>query len=213
MEPLGAVAHAEHRAELAEAPRGEAVARRQQHLFALEPRVQRAHAVEVVRVARVEAPVALANALVRRAVHVVGRPIDRRQAAGEERLAQPLGREREVRAGAEAAEALPEDAPALDAELLPDPLRVADDRVGAVQLQVLGLLLGAQPGQRRRPASSGRCRAGRAAALGSPSAHAAATRECSASSAAAPRSPARPGRRRGTAARDRPPRRPRARRP
>ena len=112
-----------------------------------EARVQRADALEIVGVARVEAPVALAHALVRRAVDVVGRTRDRRQAAGEVRLAQSLGREREIRAGAEAAEALPEDAPALDAELLPDPLRVAHDRVGAVQLEVLRLLLrGSVPG-------------------------------------------------------------------
>src|SRR3954469_2118269 len=137
VEALRAVAHTEHRAELPEATWSEAIARRQQQLFALETRVQCPHAVEVVRVARIEAPVALADALVRRAVHVVRRTADWRQTSGEVRLAQPLGRDREVRARAEAAEALPEDAPALAPERLADPFRVSHDRVGTVQLQVL----------------------------------------------------------------------------
>jgi hypothetical protein len=102
----------------------------------------------VVRVALVIAPVALQNPLVGRAIDVVDVPSDRRQPAGDERLAQPLGRDREVGHDAEAAEALAEDAPALHAELGADGLGVADDRVGAEVLQVVGLLGGGEAGQR-----------------------------------------------------------------
>ena len=82
MQPLGAVAHPEHRAELTEPPRRQPVARRQEQLLAGEARVQRADALEVLGVARVVAPVALAHALVRRPVDVVGRT---RDAAGARR--------------------------------------------------------------------------------------------------------------------------------
>ena len=148
VQPLRAVAHPEHRAELAEAPRRQPVARREPHVLLGEAGVNRAHALEIVRVARIEAPVALAHALVRRAVDVVRRPGDRRDPARDECLTQRLRRDRQVRAHAEAAEALPEDAPALDAELLTDQLRVAHDRVGAVQLEVRSLLLRALARQR-----------------------------------------------------------------
>ena len=50
-----------------------------------------------------------------------------------------FGREAEVRRHAEAAEALAEDAPALDPERLAERLRVADDRVGAEMAQPVGL--------------------------------------------------------------------------
>ncbi len=86
--------------------------------------------VAVLRKARVVAPVALGHALPRGAVDVVDRPGDRRRAAGDQRLAQRVGRDREIRERAEAAEALPEDAPALDPERLAQQLGVAHDRVG-----------------------------------------------------------------------------------
>ena len=54
---------------------------------------ERADAVAVAGVALVVAAVALAHPRVRRAVDVVDRPADRRQPAGDERLAQPVGRE------------------------------------------------------------------------------------------------------------------------
>jgi hypothetical protein len=129
---LRAVAHPEHRAELPEAPRRQPVARREAHVLLGEACVNRAHALEIIRVARVEAPVALAHALVGRAIDLVRRAGDRRNPARDECLTQRLRRDRQVRADAEAAEALTENAPALDAELLTDQLRVAHDRVGAV---------------------------------------------------------------------------------
>ncbi len=145
---LGAVAHPQLVARLAEAPGGEAVAGRQDQRLRVEPLDERAHARAVLRVALVVAPVALEDPLVGRAIDLVDVPPDRRQPAGDERLAQPLGREREVGHDAEAAEALAEHAPALDAELGADRLGVAHDRVGAEVLQVLGLLGGAEAGQR-----------------------------------------------------------------
>ena len=129
---------------------------------ALEAVAQRAHPLAVVRVALVVAPAALERARVGRAVDVVDARPDRRQAAGDEGLAQPLGRDRQVGHDAQPAEALAEHAPALDAQLPADVLGVAHDRVGAEVREVLGLLGARQPGQRADRASSGRSRAGRA---------------------------------------------------
>jgi hypothetical protein len=57
-------------------------------------------------------------------------PLERREASGDERCLEPIRRLREVVDGAEAAEALPEHAPPVDAQLPPDELGVANDRVG-----------------------------------------------------------------------------------
>ena len=138
------------------------------NVLAVEPSMDVADPRPVVRVALEVALVHVDDAAVRRAVDVVDRAADRRQAAGDERLAQPLGRDRQVGHRGEAAEALAEHAPALDAELAPDRLRVADDRIRPEVGQVGGLGLGAcRPGWSCRPASIGRSRAGRAAARGS----------------------------------------------
>ena len=56
--------------------------------------------------------------------------------------ASPSGARERYETDAEAAEALAEDAPLLDPELLADRLRVAHDRVGPEVRQVLGLFLG-----------------------------------------------------------------------
>ena len=71
MQLLRAVAHPEHRAELAQAPRRQPVAGRQAHVLAVEALVQRAHALAIVGVALVVAPAALERARVGRAVDVV----------------------------------------------------------------------------------------------------------------------------------------------
>jgi hypothetical protein len=118
VQPFRAVAHPEHRAELAEAPRRQPVARREPQVVLGKAGVNREHAVEIFRIPRVEAPVALAHALVSRAIDIVRRSRDRRDPARDECLTQRLRSDRQVSAHAEAAEALPEDAPALDAELL-----------------------------------------------------------------------------------------------
>jgi len=148
VQPLRTVAHTEHPAELAEAPRRQPISRRQEQLVLSEASMQRANALPIVGIVRVEAAVALAHTFVRRAVDVVGRTRDRRKPAGEVRLAQSFRRDRQIRADAETAEALAENAPAVDAELLPDLFRVAHDRVGAVQLEVRGLLLRSHSRQR-----------------------------------------------------------------
>jgi hypothetical protein len=140
--------HPQPVARLAEAPGGQAIAGRQDQRLRVEPLDERAHPRAVVRVARVVAPVALQHPLVGRAIDVVDVPPDRRQPAGDERLAQPLGRDREVGHDAEAAEALAEDAPALDPQLGADRLGVAHDRVGAEVLEVVSLLGGREAGQR-----------------------------------------------------------------
>jgi hypothetical protein len=85
--------------------------------------------------------------VVRRRVDVVCRPAYRRYAARDQRLAQSLGRERQIGHRAEAAEALAEDAPPVDAKLASDPLGVAHDGVGTEMLQVVRLLSRAHAGQ------------------------------------------------------------------
>src|SRR5262249_11279303 len=86
-------------------------------------------------------PVLLDGATPRRGVDVIDGPTDRRQAAGDERLAQAGRGEREVAHGTEAAETLAENAPPIDAEFLPDQLCVADDAIRAQVGHVRGLFL------------------------------------------------------------------------
>ena len=119
VELLGAVAHPEHRPELAHAAGREAVAVGQPEVEL----VQVQHPLAVLRVALEVALVALERAPVGRRVDVVDVAPHGRQAAGDERLGQSLGRQRQVRRRAEAAEALPEHAPALDAERAADRAR------------------------------------------------------------------------------------------
>ena len=78
---------------------------------------------------------------VRRGVDVIDRAPDRRQPAGDVDLAQGVGEERQVGHRAEAAEALAQQAPPIDAELVTDQLRIANDRIRAEMRQVLGLRL------------------------------------------------------------------------
>ena len=155
---LEARAAAEQPAELAQAAWRQAIAAGQPQLLGLQPVDEREHARAVVRVARVVALAGADHRRVGRAVGIVDALAERRQPAGDERLAQPLWREREVADDAHPAEALAEHAPALDAELAADPLGVADDRVGTEVRQV-GRLLG-----RRHPRErADRRRAARAA--------------------------------------------------
>src|SRR5215212_6509728 len=148
MQLLGAVAHSELGAELPEAAPRQPLARRQADVLGVEPPAQLPDALAVLRVALVVAAGAVEDARVGGAVDVVDRAPDRRQPARHERFPQPLGREREVGRDAEAAVALAEHAPALDAELAAYPLGVADDRFRAEVREVIRLLLGAQPRQR-----------------------------------------------------------------
>ena len=150
-----------------------------------------ADARPVVGVALEVVAVPLDHPGVRRRVDVVDRAADRRQPAGDERLPQALRRDRQVGHGAEAAEALAEDAPALDPELLPDELRIADDRVGAEVGQVLGLCLRRvtrNVADRRRSAGAALVEQQQPVVLQRPLDPA-----VGGSSAASPRSPDRPG--------------------
>ena len=88
----------------------------------------------------VKTAVALQDASVGPRVDLVNRVAQRRQAAGEERLVQSLGCQRQVGQHAEAAEALAEHAPAVDLQRPADALGVAHDRVGTKMGQILGLL-------------------------------------------------------------------------
>ena len=203
-----AVAHAQLVAVRAQAARGQRVAVGKPDVVAVEVHHQRPHALTVLRETLVVAAVALDRPLEGRAVDVVDRHADPRHAAGHERLAQPVGREGEIREHAQPAEALPEHAPRRRVQRRAQQLGVAHDRVGAEVRQVLGTL------GRRARASSAPSRAGRAAARGSPAARGPATPGRAASRwAAAPRIPARPAGKPGTASRGPRARRPRGRRP
>jgi hypothetical protein len=147
VQTLCAGAHAEQLAELTEAAAGQSVSRGQVHILGGQAFQDRANAVVVLRIARVERAVLLPDALVRRAVDVVGMPLQRRQAARDVRARETFGGARKICHDAEAAEALAEHAPALDAELAPDRLRVEDNRVGAEMREVLGLLLRGHAGE------------------------------------------------------------------
>ncbi len=154
MEQLEARAVAEPQTELAEAARGQSIAVRQADVLVPEPAEDVVHPCAVVGVALEIAPVLDDQALVRRSVDVVDRATDRRQPAGDVRLAQAFRCDRQVGHRRESTEALTEHAPPIDAELRPDRLRVADDRVGAEVGQVLGLGVGC----RARELRADRCR-------------------------------------------------------
>jgi len=147
VEQLRAFAPAEHVAQLAKPAAGEPVPARQPHVLRVESPTERDHAVAVVGIALVVLPVPVQSGPIGRGVDVVGGPSHRRHAARDQRLAQALRRDRQVRHRAEAAEALAQDAPPPHAELAPNPFGVAHYRVGAEMLQVAGLLLWTHPRQ------------------------------------------------------------------
>ena len=209
MQELEAGAVAEPHPELAEAARRESVAGREAHVLVLQSAEDLADPRSVVRIALEVAPVRHDQPLVRRAVDVVDRPADRRQAAGDEGLAEALGRDRQVRHRGEATEALAEHAPAVHAELLTDVLGVAHDRIRPEVRQVRRPGLRAcRPGSRDRPASTAPSRAGRATAPGSRRGRASSSRSVD-SWVGSPRIPGRPGGTAGTGGRHRPARPPR----
>ena len=155
VDELEAGAVAELVAHLQEAARGESVAGREPDVLVVEPAQDVPEPLPVIWIALEVRVVPLDETDVRGRVDVVDRPRDRRQAAGEERLAQASRKERQVGHRAEAAETLAEDAPAVDAQLLADQLGIAHDRVGAHVGHVRELLRGGRAGDiadRRAPA-------------------------------------------------------------
>src|SRR4051794_16682367 len=172
VEELGADAHAEAVPELAQTAGGEPIAGGQLDRLGLEAVDECADALPVLRVALVVAGGAGGHGGPRDAREAGPRPAERggaprgegpapglragrggrrhpQAAAGDERLAQAFGRDREVRRHAQAAEALAEDAPPLDTERAAQQLGVADDGVGAEVREVLGLLGGRAARERR----------------------------------------------------------------
>ena len=145
---LQAVAHAERVAELAEPPDGQPVAFGRRTSSARAARSTARTRVAVLGVARVVGRLRSRDAAVGGAVDVVGGPAERRQAAGDERLAEALRRERQVRRSTQKPPKLWPSTLQRLAELGPDQLRVADDRVGAEVAQVGGLLRGRAAGER-----------------------------------------------------------------
>ena len=131
--------------------------RRQQQLVIVDLALQVAQPRAVARVALEISAVALERPPVGVRVVLVDGIAKWREAAGEKRLSQAVRGQRQIRGHAEPAEALPEHAPALHAELPPDPLGVADDRISSEMREVVRLLLRAHPGEgsdRRRAARS-----------------------------------------------------------
>src|SRR5262249_31209396 len=136
VEQLPARAVAEPHPQLAEPGCGEAIPGREANVLGLEPLEDLRGPGPIAWIALEVRAVLLDEPHGGRAVHVVGRASDGRQAAGDDRLAQALGRDREVGHRREAPEALTEDAPAIDTELPANVLGVTDDRVGAEVRQV-----------------------------------------------------------------------------
>ncbi len=147
---VAAAGGAEHPAQALEGRHGEPRAARHDHLVAGQVAGHGPGPVGVHREPLVVPPVALGHDRIGDPVHVVGGGIEAGQAAGEERLPDPLRGERQVGGRAEAAEALAQHAPRLVAgQPPPDQLRIPDDRVGPEVAQVVRLGPGAaQPAQR-----------------------------------------------------------------
>jgi hypothetical protein len=99
-------------------------------------------------IALVVAAVPVEHAGIGAGVDVVDARSQGGQSAGDERLAQPVGGQRQICHDAKPTEALTEHGPALDAERVADPLGVAHDRVGPEVREVLGLFGGRAPGER-----------------------------------------------------------------
>src|SRR5262249_47820702 len=114
----GAVA--EFEAKLEKAARGQPVAGRKPNILIVQPAEDVTDPLPVSWVALEIDPVLLDGATPRRGVDVIDGPTNRRQATGDERLAQAGWSEREVSQRAEAAETLAENAPPLYAKFLPD---------------------------------------------------------------------------------------------
>src|SRR5450759_4770889 len=106
-----------------------------------------------MRIPLVVVTVSIQHAAVGRRVHLVRVAADGRETARYQGFAQSLRRDREICGDAEAAEALAEDAPSVDAELAPYPFGVPHDRVGSEVFEVIHLLSWSKSGQR-----SDRCR-------------------------------------------------------
>ena len=136
VEQLEPGAVAEPQTELPEAAHGELVTGSEQDRVVLQAAVDLADPRAVLRISLEIALVLLDQTHIRGAVDVVHGPPDRGEAAGEERLAEPVGRDRQVGHRCEPAETLPEHAPALHAQLLADQLRIPDDRIRAKMGQV-----------------------------------------------------------------------------
>src|SRR6188474_1327841 len=118
MQQLESGAVAQPQPELAEATGRQPVSRWQPDLLVLQSIEDVSDPPAIVGIALEIPSVRSEKALVCGAVDVIDRSADRRQATRDERLREALGRRRQVGHRREAAEALPEDAPALDAELL-----------------------------------------------------------------------------------------------
>src|SRR4051794_1991824 len=88
----------------------------------VEPPVDLVDRGTIALVAGVVPLVHVDDALIRRAVDVTAGAAERREPASDESLAQTLGRDRQISHRREPAEALAEDAPAIDPELAADGL-------------------------------------------------------------------------------------------
>ena len=102
----------------------------------------------VAGVAGVELLAARPHGLERQGVDLVDRVADGGQAAGEQDALQALGVRRQVAGGAEAAEGLPQQAPALDPQPPAQVLAVLDDLVGPHVAEQPGRAGGVSPGVR-----------------------------------------------------------------
>ncbi len=153
-----AAARAEQQTERLERPHGQPSATGQLRGRGGQVLGDPPHRLDVLRVAGVVRGILAGHPRVGRPVHVGRAAAQPRQSAGDHGLAHALGGQREVGEGAEAAEALPEQAPLspLAEQLAPDQLGVADDRVGPEAGEVVGLLGRAAAQRQGLPGRRGR---------------------------------------------------------
>lgn len=157
VDPLGASGHAERAADRAELPRAEPPTVGERDLPGLAAIRERPQPIAVSGEPGVVALGELEGA-------VEGGPVDRgrveadrRDAPGEEHLAETVRVARQVVERAEPAERLAEQAPSVEAEVVAQELGVGHDRVGPEVCEVVGLLLRGAVGEgrhRRRAAGA-----------------------------------------------------------
>ena len=142
------VAHAKLQTELQKTLRRQSPAARHRYLMFPQVAHDFTHAFHVARIALVIAAIFFDHARICRAINVIHRPRQRRNAASDEHFAQSLRCRGEVAHGTKSAIALAKNAPrCVTDQLCADRFRVTHDIVGAEMFQVIRLCF-----WRRKPA-------------------------------------------------------------
>src|SRR5579864_8450079 len=101
---FGTIAHTEHAAQLAEPSSREAITRWKADIVLVGRLAKRDHAIAVFGITLVVLAIPIQHPCVGRLVYLVSVPANRREAARDQSLAQPLGSDGEICHDAEAPE-------------------------------------------------------------------------------------------------------------